>query len=552
MAKFGNVPKPGSRVATDQDIDDLNSGRKTFDDFKTEKRADSSIDWKPPIPFGAAHGPEFPTDVLPTWLRNYVEALSVFTQTPAGLSAGVVLVLIAVAIHKAFQIQPRPGWNEPLNIYWLGLAEPASRKSAIFQATKTPLDTFERIEAERMAPVIRQARSKFEILAKQRGEFITSVAKAKDASERDHLLRQIAEIDEEIAANPVPAEPRKVVQDVTPERLGTLMLQNDGRIGVIDSEGDFLDIIGGRYANRGQANLGLFLKAHAGDDHRIDRGNRPSEHLRRPAISFGVLAQPAVFDGLLAQPTFRGRGLLGRFLYDKPASNLGNREIDPPEVPFPIEDEYFRQMTRLLKLPVNRDDAGDIAPATIVLPEDAAEIFREVRQGIETDLCEFGRLSSLLDWGGKISGQTARLAGILHVADCVGNEREVSANCAKSAMQGAVELGRYYIEHAVVMFGLMGGEKSKEASKRILHTIRKSEFQTFTKRDLFEKVKGTFPKAEDLDEPLRLLENHGFIADITRPPSGKAGRRPSPTYAVNPHLENDSHYSRNSRNGGAS
>jgi hypothetical protein len=47
----------------------------------------------------------------------------------------------------------------------------------------------------------------------------------------------------------------------------------------------------------------------------------------------------------------------------------------------------------------------------------------------------------------------------------------------------------------------------------------------FTKRDLFEGVKGRVPKADDLDAPLRLLERHGYVREKpTEPRTKRTGR----------------------------
>jgi hypothetical protein len=57
------------------------------------------------------------------------------------------------------------------------------------------------------------------------------------------------------------------------------------------------------------------LKAYSGDPERLDRGSRPPVYLRSPRLSIGLSPQPDVLRGLAAKPGFRGRGLLGRFLY---------------------------------------------------------------------------------------------------------------------------------------------------------------------------------------------------------------------------------------------
>ena len=71
----------------------------------------------------------------------------------------------------------------------------------------------------------------------------------------------------------------------------------------------------------------VFLRGHAGDDLRVDRVNRPPEHVERPALTMAVVVQPEVIAGLASKPGFRGRGLLGRILFSLPFSLIGYREL---------------------------------------------------------------------------------------------------------------------------------------------------------------------------------------------------------------------------------
>jgi Protein of unknown function (DUF3987) len=90
------------------------------------------------------------------------------------------------------------------------------------------------------------------------------------------------------------------------------------------AEGGVFDIIGGRY-NGNVPNLDVWLKGHSGDPIRIDRKGRPPEYIPRPALTLGLMMQPDVLKSIAAQKTFRGRGLLARFMYAMPVSKVGRR-----------------------------------------------------------------------------------------------------------------------------------------------------------------------------------------------------------------------------------
>lgn len=57
------------------------------------------------------------------------------------------------------------------------------------------------------------------------------------------------------------------------------------------------------------------LKAYTGDPIRVDRKGREAESIDSPALTMLLSAQESVLEGMLTNDAFRGRGLLGRFLY---------------------------------------------------------------------------------------------------------------------------------------------------------------------------------------------------------------------------------------------
>jgi hypothetical protein len=60
------------------------------------------------------------------------------------------------------------------------------------------------------------------------------------------------------------------------------------------------------------------------------------------------------------------------------------------------------------------------------------------------------------------------------------------------------------------------------------------DLDAFTKRDLFQVVKGRFKTAERLGRALSILEEHGHIRARFEPARPGPGRKPSPTFDVNP------------------
>jgi hypothetical protein len=68
----------------------------------------------------------------------------------------------------------------------------------------------------------------------------------------------------------VPALPRLVADDVTPEAAASLLAEQGGRLAVLSAEGGIFATMAGRYSG-GVPSLEVFLKGHAGDLLRVDR-----------------------------------------------------------------------------------------------------------------------------------------------------------------------------------------------------------------------------------------------------------------------------------------
>ena len=491
-------------------------------------------DWQEPIPLGADPGAEFPIDAIPVQVRPYLEQLAEFTQTPVDLSAGMWLATTGVAIQKKFVVEPSRGWPEPLNLFVLSLMDPANRKSAVVAAIAKPIRLFEETQAEQLGPTIREARSAHEIRAKQRQRLVDEVAKTVMGSDRDVKLHELKQLDEEIADNPFPAEPRLLADDITPEHLATRMAQNNGRLGVLTAEGDLFDIMSGRYSAKGQPNIGIFLKSHAGDEVRVDRGNRPSEFIRSPALSIGCCVQPEVMRGLMQQKSFRGRGLLGRFLYQLPESLLGRRKTSPQEVDPMTESDYLHVMRKLLGLSVEQDDNGEFIPEVISLSREADESFREFREEIELSLGDFGSFATIKDWAGKLPGAVARIAGLMHVVEHT-ERQTIPTVISGETMQNAIRLGHYFASHAIAVFGVMGRDESVALAEHIIGTIKRHNMQAFSRRDLHQQVRRRVEKPEELDAPLKILVDLNYLREVRQAANGP-GRKPSPTYETNPKL----------------
>ncbi|MFI9775745.1 DUF3987 domain-containing protein [Streptomyces sp. NPDC051956] len=286
---------------------------------------------------------------------------------------------------------------------------------------------------------------------------------------------ELAQAAEELT---IPSVPQLVADDATPETIGTLLAQQNGRISCMGAEGELFDIIAGRYT--GKPNMGMFLKGHAGDMIRVNRQSREAEHIDSPAVTVGLAIQPEVLDSLAL--------------------------------------------------------ADWTDPALLTLTPEADAVMLAFQKVTEARLGRDGSFAPIVKWASKRDGAVARIAGLLHLASHPedGWHKPIEA----ATMAAATELGVYFTAHALDVFDTMSADPAHDAALTVLAHLLSSRPPQITKRELFRSLRrADFPAIGDLDPALSLLEEQGWIRQQPPPPrTGRGGRPPSPRYETHPHI----------------
>ena len=499
----------------------------------------SPSDWEQPLPFTTTAGPGFPTDALPEPVRSYVIAQATELQTPVDLPGTLGLGVGAAACADRAVVRVDQGWSEPLNEYFLTVLSSGEKKSPSFRRITRPLEEREQELVSNRRPEVEEAKVERDILDKRLHEIKTRAAKAK-AEEAEELKQQANNIAQELTNLVVPKVPRLITDDATSEAVISLLTEQGGRIAVMSTVGGLFENLAGKYSE-GHPNFDVYLKGHSGDPIRVDRKARAPEFVQKPALTLVLTVQPDVIRDLASKRGFRGRGLLARFKYSIPQSMVGYRSIKPPITPEDLTKKWDRLIKDILKMA----EARDAEEHAIDLSPGARESFQAFRQQVEDDLRPGAELSDIADWGNKLSGTVARLAGILHMwkhcgnsVDSVythgGSKNPRDVPIGKDTMESAVRLGEYFKEHVYVAFGLMGSDKQMAAAQRVWEVIQRHGFKTFSVRDLWQHVRRSFNNLADLREALQTLESMTYVRPVAEEQLGKVGRPPSQQYQTNP------------------
>ena len=493
-----------------------------------EKQATSPPKWEQPIPFNDFHLPIFPTDALPPEISAYVIALAESTQTPVDMAATAALAVLAIAAQGKYTIKAKEDWTEPLNLYTEIVMEPSERKSAVANAMLRPVNEYESEFNRQIASEIERSKMRKNILERRKKAVEEKAAKGKASEE------ELIEIAEELASFRETKPLKLYVDDVTTEKLTSVLAENNGHAAIMSTEGGIFDTLAGVYTKN--VNIDVILKGYSGDCIRVDRIGRSSESVMNPALTMMLMAQPSVLSGMMRNSTFRGRGLTARFLYCMPKSLVDKRKYRTEPIPDEVRRAYDARIKNML------GDEYPQEPEVITLSAEADQLLEAFSTELEPKLkTEYADIS---EWAGKLAGNVLRIAGLLCRASVVRKnwdwddflyDAPEPLKVDSETMANAIRIGQYFIEHAKASFALMDTDDTVKNSVYILEIIRKNGLREFSRRNIMRLCR-RFKKVEVLQPLLDFLTEYGYIAPKDAEPYSGKGRAPTAIYLVNPYV----------------
>ena len=479
--------------------------------------------WEPPIPFTQHALPQFPVDAFPPAIQDYVLAVAETTQTPLDMAATAALAVLALCQQGKYRIKGKDDWIEPLNLFTVIVAEPSERKSAVISHMTGAVHRFEAEYNKQHSGTVERSRMEKRILERQQKNLEDMVIKGKAQMEDlQDVAMQLANFREVMPM-------RLYVDDVTTEKLTSVLAENNGTTAIVSAEGGIFDMLAGIYTKN--VNIDVFLKAHSGDDIRVDRIGRSSESISRPALTVLLAVQPSVLSGMMSNGTFRGRGLTARFMYCMPQSRVGERKYRTQPIPDEVSRCYEVTIRNLLQEGIPK------VPELIRLSPEADKLLEAFSCEVESKMKT--EYSDIPDWAGKLVGAVLRISGLLcraanaHCSDFLDTSDAMIVS--EEAMSGAIAIGRYFTEHSRAAYSLMGADELVKQSQYTLDAIVKNGLLEFSRRDIM-RICRSFKTADAVQPVLNHLADLGYVAlKETEQTFGK-GRPANPTYLVNPLL----------------
>ncbi len=458
----------------------------------------TEIKWDTPIPFEKPTLPTFPVDALPKIIKDYVVAVAETTQTPVDMAATASLAIMSLCMQGRYKVIGKADWNEPVNLYTLIIAEPSERKSAIISLMLRPINEYElkynqdngyRFEASRIH------KSALEIKKKTiENQFAKGKATENDVTEVSKQLDSFKEV-----------KPKKLyVDDITTEKLTSVLADSDGKTAVISTEGGIFDVLAGMYNK--SVNIDVFLKSYSGDSIRVDRIGRSGSFIEHPTLTILLSVQPSVLSQLISNTTFEGKGLTTRFLYALPESLIGKRKFHTSPIPSEVSRLYDMKVKDVLN-----EEENLIDDQIVRLSSEASTIFEAFYDENEKIM---GENTEIKTWRGKLVGNVLRISALLarFNKDQFNPFFDITPPLvvSKKDMANAILIGRYYIEHAKASYSLMGIDPINKQAEYVLSNIKKNGFYEFSKRDIL-RASRSYKTVDAITPVLNRLVEYGYI-----------------------------------------
>ena len=480
-------------------------------------------EWPEPMVPGVLRTPDVPANILPGAWGDMVAAVAKSTQTPTAISVLCALGVLGTLLQRRYEVDTGTH-TEPLSIWCASVSPSGTRKTAVAGAFQRPLLDWEKRRADAMRREIARNNAVRETTLKRIESLKQQAGKAKEdelAAIRTEIENETVNLPDELRA------PMLFVEDVTPETMQKLLAEQGGRMGVLSDEPGLFRILGGLYSGGGGASLEVFLKSHAGSALKVHRAAR-SVFVDRPAITMSLMVQPDLMNDLAGSNQFRASGLMARFLWAVPVTNVGKRNVyernrTPPEVVAAYNAAVLAMLDGYPPEPGTPDK-----PVTLRLDDCAEELWLDFAQEVEDQQGEGGRFDAIRDWTSKLPGAVARVAALLELA-AGGLERDT---VGMEAMHQAITLARLLIPHTQAAFNLLGADALEADAIAVLKWVRGNGLEEFTQREAQKGMEARFRSVDKLKRAIDKLRDLDCVRVTKRRNQGSI--RPSVVIQVNP------------------
>lgn len=412
------------------------------------------MSWPEPMPLVTTITAEpYPADALPDEIQQAVEEVRTFTKAPVPLVASSALATLSLAGQAHINVKRADHLTGPTSLFFLSLADSGERKSTTDGMFSNPIREYDRAEAEKAKPELKNYAANYAGWEAEREGVLTAIKQAaKNGELTGDLKDKLAELEQK--KPPAPRVPQLLHGDDTPEHLAYTLAHKYPSAGILTAEAGLVFGSHGMGTDSIMRNLALFNTLWDGGAHQIGRRTSESYTVRGARLTMGLQVQAPTLrsfyerSGALA----RGTGFFARFLLAWPESTQGYRPFSDPPDAWPALEGFHRRISEILNMEGNIDGDGALTPTQMSLSPEAKTTWVSFHDGIEEKLRTGGELYDVRDVASKVADNAARLAALFELF-CSKNSNFSSSNVSVEHMEAACRIAAWHLNESRRFFG---------------------------------------------------------------------------------------------------
>ena len=462
---------------------------------------------------------------------RFAKEVSRSTETPLEFALFGVFSAISTCVMGKVFVKIKEDYIEPIILSTIIIAKSGEGKSPVYNQVMKPILEKEKEYRKEYKNKHKEWQHANLLIDDKIKKLKGSIAGGKN-NQNEVNIKDIMDIEAERVDEPI--DPTITAQDITPEQITTKLVKQGGKIAVIDHEGGIFNIIAGQYNNKGAANTDVFTKGYNGSGLKVDRKDK-SIDLDSTYVLLLIFLQPDIFKRINNFEHFIGSGFFARALFLCPKSRVEFKTHEEPAVNTVIKNEYSNFIQGLMSYEENNDNYKHLQ-----LSNEAQEMYINFCTDIAKERAIGGdfEYDLLGGWAEKLKGNTARLAGVLHIIDNPQINNIVNTEISKETLGKAIELSDILIEHAQAIFNSIGVSKSTQDAIDLWKYIESKKLYNFSGAEILQRRRKNkrFEKKENMTLALEVLAERFFISKVENFRNNNIGNQPSPNYKVNKNI----------------
>lgn len=465
--------------------------------------------------------------MLPDVLSAYVNDVADRQQSPIDFVAVSCLCGLAAMVGNSVRVSPKQhdDWQIVPNLWGAIIGRPSAMKSPAMQSALAPIYGIQ----DDMRKDWQQS---------QKQATIDDVLNALDEKDKKKKAVQAFKVGDREAARALLADsvaygeekipcPRLVVNDVTVEKLGELLNENQrGLLLIRDELAGFLSKMEG---DDYQSDRAFYLEAFNGDGQfTYDRIGRGTVHIQNATISMIGGIQPSRIAPIVnnAMTGEGGDGFVQRLQLTVWPDDLHDWQWTDSYPDTEAKQAYDAVFRNLHNNPLGSPEN----PLVMRFSPSAQLMFRDWMEDIQAE-ARSGNVSSVME--SHLLKMPKTIASLALIFELVEGGR---FNIGDMAMGMALVWAKYLASHAKRLYS--AGQTMAQDGARLIIERRNELPRLFTVRDIHQKRWAKLADREAILSAMEILTNTNHCREIPKDTTTNGGR-PTVKYKFNPVLNNE-------------